>query len=155
MFCVLVFTFKFQISAIPHQILSYLRVSLGRLTVKTPTVGAHHAWSWSSRSSDEVEGHHHQNQSTRRNMIVEIEQHPNALLRRVQGNLDFCATWCIRITIRSREVFTCYWPKIRRVYRISPVIVSGQGWLPKFESKKENVKQRLRPGVKYSSSWSP
>ena len=42
MSCVLVFTFKFQISAIPHQTISYLEVSLGRLVVKTPTVGAHH-----------------------------------------------------------------------------------------------------------------
>jgi hypothetical protein len=28
--------------AIPHQIITYLRVSLGRLTVKTPKAGAHH-----------------------------------------------------------------------------------------------------------------
>jgi hypothetical protein len=29
-------------SAIPHQIIFYLRVSLGKLAVKTPTVGANH-----------------------------------------------------------------------------------------------------------------
>ena len=40
--CVFAFTLKFYTSATPHQKVPYLGVSLGRLAVKTPTVGAHH-----------------------------------------------------------------------------------------------------------------
>jgi hypothetical protein len=96
------------------------------------------------RSTSELEGPRHQNQSTRRNVIIKIEQHPNAVLRRVQGNLDFCTTRCVRVTIRSREVFFCYWPKIQRNY----MLFLRKADSPSSESKKEIVKRRLQSGVK-------